>query len=105
METKIQINQKLIKRKILELAKTKKELHIEKNKNTTEIAELIRPKQDNDILTVKMIAKQYKLSEKTVYRYINRGMKASQGTTKGYHFAVRKDVEDFLKRDQYDVYK
>ena len=60
---------------------------------------------NNDILTVKMIAKQYKLSEKTVYRYINRGMKASQGTTKGYHFAVRKDVEDFLKRDQYDVYK
>lgn len=103
METKIQINQKLIKRKILELAKTKKELNIEKGKNMAEIVKIMKPKLPIDILDLDDIKEQYGYSKKTIYRYRCKGLKYSKSSEKGYVHIVRKDLEDFLKKDMYDL--
>ncbi len=104
METKIQINQKLIKRKILELAKTKKELNVEKSKNMAEIIKVMKPKLPTDILTKKMIMEEYNLHEKKIYRMrVEKGLKSSKaGLGRCPFYIVRKDLEDFLLKDKYD---
>jgi hypothetical protein len=102
METIVKINQKLVKRKILELAKTKKELDVEKNKNASVIINALKPKLDTDILTLTMIKEEYKISEKTIYRKRSKGLKYSQEGSRGFVYIVRKDLEDFLKKNKYD---
>lgn len=102
METIIKINQKLIKRKILELAKTKKELFTEQNKNMTAIIKASKPKLETDILDLDDIKDDYGYSKKTIYRYRCKGLKYSKCSEKGYVHIVRKDLEDYLKTDMYD---
>ena len=101
METIVKVNQKLVKRKILELAKTKKELIVERNKNTSVIIDALKPKLETDILTLKMIKAEYEISEKTIYRNRSKGLKFSKSSSRGFVYVVRKDLEDFLKKDLY----
>ena len=102
METIVKNNQKLMKRKILELAKTKKELDVERNKNASVIINALKPILDSDILTLKVIKEDYKISKKTIYRYRGKGLKYSQEGSRGTVYIVRKDLEDFLKKNKYD---
>jgi hypothetical protein len=102
METIVKINQKLVKRKILELAKTKKELEIVKGNNIEPIRNALIPKLETDILNLKEIKKDYGFSTRTIYRYRSRGLKFSKSSSRGFVFVIRKDLEDFLKTNIYD---
>ncbi|NDP27069.1 MAG: hypothetical protein GZ087_06550 [Flavobacterium sp.] len=97
------LNQKLIKRKILELAGTKRELEAEKIKNLEILKETIKHKLETDLLRIGDVIKEYGLSRKTIDRMRSKtkGLKYSQNSPKSAVWIVRKDLEDFLKRDRH----
>jgi hypothetical protein len=96
------INQKLIKRKLLELAKTKRLLEVEKAKDRDDIVKALTPKLPTDILDLKTIQKDYGLSSRTIYRYRAKGLKFGKSSSKGFVYVTRGDLENFLKRNIYD---
>lgn len=100
-ETTNTINPKLFKRKILELVYTKRELEAEKNKSLEYQKNTIKPKLETDILKINDIISEYNLSRKTIDRMRERGLKTSQSSPRGTVWIVRKDLEDFLKKDRY----
>jgi len=103
-DNKGKLNQKLIKRKILELAKTKRELEAEKIKSLENLKNTIKPKLDTDLLRIDDVIKEYGFSRKTIDRMRSKpkGLKYSQTSPKSPVWIVRKDLEDFLKRDRHD---
>jgi hypothetical protein len=102
MKTTVKIDLNLIKRKILELAKTKRELGFEKGKNIEAIKKALTPKLESDILNLDRIMDEYRLSKRTIYRYRAKGLKYAKNSSKGFVLIVRKDLECFLKTDMYD---
>lgn len=102
MENKHVINQKLIKRKLLELANTKKKLELEIIKDRDVIRKAAMPKLSLDILNLKTIKEEYGFSSRTIYRYRAKGLKFGKGSSRGFVFIVREDLEKFIKRNIYD---
>lgn len=100
-DNKGKLNQKLIKRKILELARTKKELEAEKAKSLENLKNTIKPKLDTDLLRVDEVLNEYKFSRKTFDRMRGKGLKTSQKSAKATIWVLRKDLEDFLKKDRH----
>lgn len=96
------INQKLIKRKLIELATTKRKLELEKEKDREVIKKAITPKLQTDILDLKTIEDEYGRCSRTIYRYRANGLKFAKSSLRGFVFVVRKDLEDYLKRNLYD---
>lgn len=96
------INQKLIKRKLLELAATKRKLELEKEKDREAIRKALTPKLETDILDLKTIKSEYGRCSKTIYRYRAKGLKFGKSSLGGFVFVVRKDLEDYLKTNLYD---
>lgn len=102
METIVKINQKLLKRKLIELAKIKRELKLEKIKDRDVVIKALTPKLTTDILDLKSIKDQYGFCARTIYRYRAKGLKFAKGSAKGSVFIVREDFEKFIKRNIYD---
>ncbi|RED26935.1 patatin-like phospholipase [Flavobacterium cutihirudinis] len=96
------LNQKLIKRTILKVASLKRELEIEKLKNLENIKTTYIPKLDTDILRIDDVIKDYNFSRKTIDRMRAKGLKYSQTSPKSPVWIVRKNLEDFLKKDRHD---
>ncbi|MCK8142476.1 hypothetical protein MW871_11290 [Flavobacterium sp. I-SCBP12n] len=96
------INQKLIKRKLLELAIIKRKLEFEKKVDRDIIRDAITHKLESDILNLKDINKEYGFSTRTIYRYRARGLKFAKSSSRGFVFVIRKDLENFLKKNLYD---
>lgn len=102
MEAIVKINQKLFKRKLIELAKIKRELDLEKNKDRNALQKALTPKLNTDILNLKKIKEDYGYSSRTIYRYRAKGLKFAKGSAKGFVFVVREDLEKFIKKNIYD---
>ncbi|MDR6763604.1 hypothetical protein J2Y38_003825 [Flavobacterium sp. 2755] len=102
MESIVKINQKLIKRKLLELAKTKRLLEAEKNKDRDVIVNALTPKLSTDILNLKTIKNDYGFSSRTIYRYRAKGLKFAKNSSKGFVYVTRGDLENFIKQNLYD---
>lgn len=102
MKKVITINQKLIKKKLIELAITKRKLGLEEEKDRDIIRDAITPKLESDILNLKDINKEYGFSTRTIYRYRARGLKFAKSSSRSFVFVVRKDLENFLKKNLYD---
>lgn len=96
------VSQKKLKKIILELAHSKRELQKEKSKNMALLINAIKPKQESDILNLDQIKEEYKLSKRTIYRYRIQGLKYSKTSSKGFVTIIRGDLEQFLKKDMYD---
>ncbi|SHG34690.1 hypothetical protein [Flavobacterium defluvii] len=97
-----QLNQKLIKRKLLELAKTKRLLEVEKAKDRDDIVKALTPKLPTDILNLKTIKSDYGYSSRTIYRYRAKGLKFAKNSSKGFVYVTRGDLENFIKQNLYD---
>lgn len=97
-----QLNQKLIKRKLLELAKTKRLLEAEKAKDRDDIVKALTPKLPTDILNLKTIKSDYGYSSRTIYRYRAKGLKFAKNSSKGFVYVTRGDLENFIKQNLYD---
>lgn len=97
-----QLNQKLIKRKLLELAKTKRLLEVEKAKDRDDIVKALTPKLPTDILNLKTIKSDYGYSSRTIYRYREKGLKFAKNSSKGFVYVTRGDLENFIKQNLYD---
>ncbi len=95
------LNQKLVKKKILELAHTKRELEAEKIKSLENLKNTIKPKLETDLLRVDDVVNEYGFSRKTFDRMRIRGLKTSQKSPKATIWVLRKDLEDFLKKDRH----
>ena len=102
MKKKYVLNQKLVKRKLLELARTKRELLFEKTQDSIDIRKALMPKLDTDILNLKTIKEEYGYCSKTIYRYRVRGLKFVKNSSRGFVYVVRRDLEKFIKTDMYD---
>ncbi|WP_284652108.1 helix-turn-helix transcriptional regulator [Flavobacterium terrisoli] len=102
MEKKYVLNQKLVKRKLLELARTKKELLFERTKDSIAIRKALMPRLDSDILNLKTIKEEYGYCSKTIYRYRAKGLKFVKNSSRGFVFVIRKDLEDYIKKNMYD---
>jgi hypothetical protein len=98
------LDQKLIKKKLIELTRTKRELESEKNKNIEILKNSLKPKLDTDLLKKSEAAKEYNISEKTIDRMRSKpkGLKYAQKSPKATVWILRKDLEDYLKRDRHD---
>jgi hypothetical protein len=96
------LNQKLIKRKLLELAKTKRLLEVEKTKDREDIVKALTPKLPTDILNLKTIKSDYGYSSRTIYRYRAKGLKFAKNSSKGFVYVTRGDLENFIKQNLYD---
>jgi len=97
-----QLNQKLIKRKLLELAKAKRLLEVEKAKDRDDIVKALTPKLPTDILNLKTIKSDYGYSSRTIYRYRAKGLKFAKNSSKGFVYVTRGDLENFIKQNLYD---
>lgn len=102
MENKVKSNQKLLKRKLLELTKVKRELEFEKNKDRDILRKINTPKLSTDILNLKAIKDEYGYCSRTIYRYRAKGLKFAKGSSKGFVLVVREDLEKYLKQNMYD---
>lgn len=94
---------KLVKRKLLELSRLKKELELEKNKSLGYLINCIKPKSENDLLKIEDIVSEYKISRKTIdrMRAKRNGLKYSQKSPKGTVWILRKDFENYLMKDRH----
>lgn len=100
METNKDLSRRF-KRMVLDLAKTKKELNSEKEKNLEILKLSLKPRLGDDLLRKADIEKEYRISQKTIDRMRARGLKTSQSSYKSTVWVVRKDLEDFMKKDRY----
>ena len=90
------------KRTILKVIQMKKELSSEKVRNFEMLKLSVKPRLETDLLKKLEIEKEYGISQKTIDRMRERGLKTSQSSPKAIVWIVRKDFEDFLKKDRYD---
>lgn len=90
------------KKTILKLIQTKKELNSEKERGLEMLKLSVKPRLETDLMKKSDIEKEYGVSQKTIDRMRERGLKTSQSSPKAIVWIVRKDFEDFLKKDRYD---
>jgi len=91
---------KFILRKAIRL---EREVKIERNRKLQTQSEInYKINLDTDLLRKKDIENQYRISQKTIDRMRIKGLKSSQNSSKGIVWILRKDLEDFLKKDRYD---
>lgn len=90
------------KKTIIELIQTKKELNSEKKRCLEMLKLSVKPRLETDLMKKSEIEKEYSVSQKTIDRMRERGLKTSQSSPKAIVWIVRKDFEDFLKKDRYD---
>lgn len=90
------------KKTILKLIQAKKELISEKERSLEILKLSVKPRLETDLLKKSDIEKEYGISQKTIDRMRERGLKTSQSSPKSTVWILRKDFENFLKKDRYD---
>lgn len=102
MQTTIKISQKLLKSKLIELSRIKRELEKEKTKDRELIIKASTPKLKTDLLDIKTIKNEYGFCSRTIYRYRAKGLAFFQNSPKGFVYIVRENLENFIKQNRYD---
>jgi len=91
----------ILKNTLLKLIQAEKKLKFERERNIEIIKLSSRTKLDTDLLKKSDIEKEYNISQKTIDRMRARGLKTSQSSPKSTVWIIRKDFEEFLKKDRY----
>ncbi|WP_313375359.1 hypothetical protein [Chishuiella sp.] len=102
MKIKEKSRGRILKNTLLKLIQTERKLEFERKRNIEIIKLSSKTKGEDDLLKKVDIETEYGISQKTIDRMRARGLKTSQSSPKSTVWIVRKDFEEFLKKDRYD---